>query len=274
MNIAIIGFGKMGRLIEAMALEKKHKIVSVVDPYAIDLLSNSGRTIFRTLKDAAQHDTAQGPNQNALEEGLNNADIAIEFTRPETAVENIKGLAALHIPMVIGTTGWYNRLPEITQVVNDAGVPLVWSSNYSIGVNLFFRIAAYAARLMDGFDEYDVGALESHHNKKIDSPSGTAKILLEHVLGQMTRKENAVYGDTETPLNGKDIHCASLRVGAMPGIHSLFFDSPADTIEITHTARNREGLAAGAIHAAEWLLAEKRSGVFTIDDVLAGLTAG
>jgi 4-hydroxy-tetrahydrodipicolinate reductase len=144
-------------------------------------------------------------------------------------------------------------------------------------VNLFYRIAAFAAKLADPFPEYDVGGFEVHHNKKADSPSGTAKTLAETLLAAMTRKTKAVYEMLDRPPRPEELHYASLRVGAMPGVHTLCFDSPADTIEITHTARNREGLASGALRAAQWLLncpgpgkpaGEARRGIFTMDDVL------
>jgi 4-hydroxy-tetrahydrodipicolinate reductase len=197
--------------------------------------------------------------------------MAIEFTRPDTAPANLLFLARQKIPVVTGTTGWYGRLPEITSAVEKAGAALLWASNFSLGVNLFYRIAAYAARLADPFPEYDVGGYESHHNRKADSPSGTAKNLVEQVLSQMKRKTKAVYDKLDRPPAGDEIHYASLRLGAVPGVHSLFFDSPADTIEITHTARSREGFAAGALVAAEWLGVQKRSGVFTMDQVLADI---
>jgi 4-hydroxy-tetrahydrodipicolinate reductase len=157
--------------------------------------------------------------------------------------------------------------------VEKAGTALLWASNFSLGVNLFFRIAEYAARLVDPFTEYDLGGLENHHNKKADSPSGTAKILMEQVLAAMKRKTKVLWGDPSAggnsgPLSADTVHFASLRQGSAPGTHTLFFDSPADTIEITHTVRNREGLASGAIRAAEWLVMEPRRGIFTMDDAL------
>jgi 4-hydroxy-tetrahydrodipicolinate reductase len=162
--------------------------------------------------------------------------------------------------------------------VEAAGTALLWAPNFSLGVHLFYRIAWYAARIMDSFDEYDAGGCEFHHNKKADSPSGTAKILVEGVLSRLRRKERAVYHLLERPPAPEELHYPSLRLGSMPGVHSLIFDSSADTIEITHTARNREGLAAGALTAAQWLVncpgpgqaaGQPRRGIFTMDDVLA-----
>jgi 4-hydroxy-tetrahydrodipicolinate reductase len=262
MNIAIIGYGKMGKLIESRALERGHRITGVVEPYAADKTSPSGVVIYKTID--------EGGN-------LEGADVAIEFTRPDTAVSNIKALAARKIPLVVGTTGWYDRLEEVTQLVKTTGSSLLWASNFSLGVQLFYQIAVFAAKLLDPFPEYDVGGWEAHHNKKADSPSGTAKTLVERVLAVMKRKQQPVWETLNRPPAPGELHYPSLRLGSLPGIHTLLFDSPADTIEIRHTARNREGLASGALVAAEWLrrcsgpgqpAGEARQGVFTMDDVL------
>jgi 4-hydroxy-tetrahydrodipicolinate reductase len=215
--------------------------------------------------------TLQEALNGATGKSLKDADVVIEFTRPDAAPDNLLFLAKEKIPTVTGSTGWHDRLPEVSRAVTDSGACLLWSSNFSLGVNIFFRLAAHAAALFDPFAEYDAGGFESHHNKKADSPSGTAKTLVESVLANMTRKKKAVYEMLERPPAADELHYASVRVGSVPGTHSLFFDSAADTIEITHTARSREGFASGAILAAMWLCAEKRSGVFTMDDALATL---
>jgi 4-hydroxy-tetrahydrodipicolinate reductase len=268
MNIALIGYGKMGRLIEQEALNRGHRITAALDPYAAEDKTQSGVPLLRSFPGTEGEENAGG---------LAKADAAIEFTRPDKTVENIKALCRWKLPVVTGTTGWYDRLEEVTKAISASRSSLLWSSNFSLGVNLFYRIAAYAAAVMDPFREYDVGGLESHHNKKADSPSGTAKTLVEQVLARMTRKTQAVWDTLNRPPRPEELHFPSLRIGSMPGIHSLFFDSPADTIEITHTARNREGFAAGAIRAAEWLVSSTgpgqvalspRIGVFTMDDVL------
>ena len=267
MKVALVGYGKMGRLLETRLAEKKHEVIAVVDPFFPGSgrggSSVSGAAVYVSLEEALKG-TAPGKS-------LKDADAAIEFTRPDSAFDNLLFLAGAKIPAVTGTTGWFDKLPEIGRAVNDSGSALLWSSNFSLGVNLFYRVAAYAAKLADPFAEYDVAGSETHNNKKADSPSGTAKTLVERVLAQMTRKKKAVYETLDRPPDADELHYASLRVGSMPGVHSLVFDSPADTIEITHTARSREGFAAGAVLAAEWLTAEKRKGVFTMDDVLANL---
>jgi len=263
MKIALIGYGKMGRLLEERLLEKGHKVLAVVDPAGNQGKSGlppSGASVYVSLENALNG--VKGMS-------LKDVDAAIEFSHPDAAVENLLFLVREKIPAVTGTTGWYAKLPEVSRAVEAAGSSLVWSSNFSLGVNLFYRIAAYAAKLADPFKEYDVAGFETHHNNKADSPSGTAKTLVERVLAQMTRKKKAVYQMLDRKPEADEIHYASLRVGTVPGIHSLIFDSAADTIEITHTARSREGFAAGAVLAAEWLTAKKRTGVFTVDDVLA-----
>jgi 4-hydroxy-tetrahydrodipicolinate reductase len=259
MKIILVGYGKMGACIEAKALERGHPVIAAVDPA---VKAAGAFPVYPSLEEAF----AAGRGT-----GLKDADMAIEFTRPGTAPANLLFLIKQKIPVVTGTTGWYERLGEIGGAAEKAGSALLWASNFSLGVNLFYRIAAYAAKLADPFPEYDVGGYESHHNRKADSPSGTARTLVEQVLGHMKRKTRAVYDKLDRPPAPEELHYSSLRVGAVPGIHSLCFDSPADTIEITHTARSREGFAAGALIAAEWLGAQKRSGVFTMDHVLADI---
>ena len=269
MKIALIGYGKMGRLLEARLVERGHQVIAAVDTcYAGKsgtAFTPNGAFAFASLAEAKKG--ATGDNQKKF--SLADIDAAIEFSHPGAAAENLLFLAREKVPAVCGTTGWYARLPEITQAVNEAGSSLVWSSNFSLGVNIFYRIAEYAAKMMDPFKEYDVAGFETHHNNKADSPSGTAKTLVERVLAQMTRKKRAVYQTLDRKPEADELHYASLRVGTVPGTHSLLFDSAADTIEITHTARSREGFAAGAVLAAEWLTAKNRTGVFTVEDVLA-----
>ena len=255
MNIAIIGYGKMGKMIEAAALEAGHKIACIVDPLLAGTLPD-GKEICKDIEGA---------------QNLGNADVAIEFSRPDTALANIAALLKKKLPTVVGTTGWYEKLDDVKKMVQDTGTSLLWSANYSLGVNVFYRVAWYASQLMDRFPEYDVAGFEAHHNKKLDSPSGTAKILVDGVLTRVVRKKKAVWETLDRKIEPDELHFPSLRVGSVPGTHSLIFDSNADTIEITHRARNREGLAAGAVRAAAWLVDEqagKRQGVFSMDDML------
>jgi len=264
MKVIIAGYGKMGRLLETKLCERGHTILAVVDPYYAENGAPSSLPIeaYPSLRNALN-----GKPGNSLKD----ADVVIEFSLPAVAPVNLLFLINEKVPVVTGTTGWYEKLPEISKAVASAESSLLWSSNFSLGVNLFYRIASYAAKLIDPFKEYDVAGFEAHHNNKADSPSGTAKTLVDLVLGEMTRKKKAVYDTLERKPEADELHFASLRVGAAPGTHSLIFDSYADAIEITHTARSREGFAAGAVLAAEWLTAEKRTGVFTMDDVLKEL---
>jgi 4-hydroxy-tetrahydrodipicolinate reductase len=256
MKIAIIGYGKMGKIIERLACEQGHGIAAIVDPFAEGTSILSGIKTSKSITEA---------------EGIDRADAAIEFTQPSTAATNIIALAEKKIPAVSGTTGWQEQMDEVRVAIEANKSALLWSSNFSIGVNLFYRVAWYAAALMNEFPEFDIGAFESHHNKKIDSPSGTAKILAEGVIERIDRKKKIIWETLDRRPEAEELHFPSLRVGFMPGRHSLFFDSAADTIEITHNARNREGFASGAIRAAEWLCEGKRQGVFTFDDMLSDI---
>jgi 4-hydroxy-tetrahydrodipicolinate reductase len=253
MNIALIGYGKMGKMVEQAAIAKGHKITVIVDPFAKDT-----QTAIKISKSIADAD-------------FSSVNAAIEFTQPDTAAENILALAKKRIPIVVGTTDWHVHLSKVSKAIDKAETSMIWASNFSIGVNLFYRIAWYAAELANNFPEYDVGGFEVHHNKKIDSPSGTAKILAEGVLSRIERKKRMVWETMNNKPEADEFHFPSLRMGNVPGTHSLFFDSQADTIEITHTARTREGFASGAILAAQWLTAEERQGVFTIHDMMNDL---
>ena len=242
-----------GAVIEKTAIARGHAVTAIIDPFVplTKGVSSGGCVIGKTIADIG-----------------GGVDAAIEFSSPVSAVGNIKALLAAGIPVVTGTTGWYDRLPEVEAAVKAAAGSLVWSSNYSIGVRLFLNIAAFAADAADPYEEYDVAGYESHHNKKADSPSGTAKTLVEKVLAAQTRKTKLVYDKLDRPPAKDELHFASLRIGSDPGTHAIFFDSDADTIEIIHRARNREGFASGAVRAAEWLAAAPRRGVFTLADML------
>ncbi|MDR0502507.1 MAG: 4-hydroxy-tetrahydrodipicolinate reductase [Treponema sp.] len=254
MKLALIGYGKMGKIIEQIALSQGHTIGAVVDLFAADT-AVSGLSISKSIADAC----------------FDSVDAAIEFTQPAAAAENIIALAERKIPVVSGTTGWYGLLGEVTKIVEREQSALMWASNFSIGVNLFYRIAWHAAELFNKFPEYDAGGFEAHHNKKLDSPSGTAKTLAEGVISRIDRKNKIVWERMKGSPEADELHFPSLRIGSVPGAHSLFFDSPADTIEITHTARSREGFAGGALKAAQWLIMGKKRGVFTIDDMLEAI---
>jgi 4-hydroxy-tetrahydrodipicolinate reductase len=227
MKIAIVGYGKMGQMIERIAVSRGHDVVARFD------LDNNRN------------------GEGLTAENLKGADAAIEFSTPETAVENLRRLIELRIPAVAGATGWYARLDEIKKLAADHDSPLVFSSNFSIGMNLFFRIARGASALFARHDQYDPFLVEAHHKFKKDAPSGTAL-----VIAKLMRES---YGDRAP-------EAVAVRAGHIPGTHEVGFDSEADTITLTHTARSREGFAAGAVLAAEKIV--NKQGVYEFSELL------
>jgi 4-hydroxy-tetrahydrodipicolinate reductase len=218
MNLALIGTGKMGRMVEQLAGERGHSIL-----FKIDIAGN----------DSGQALTA---------ENFCNVDVAIDFTVPAAVVQTIDRVTSLGTSMVVGTTGWAGDLEKVRAMVSERNVGFVYGSNFSIGVNLFFRLMEDAASELKKYPQYDPWIHEIHHNTKLDAPSGTA-LKLEQTLRQF-------YGD-------RAISVASNRAGSIPGEHTVGFDSEADTLTFTHTARGRLGFAAGALHAAEWIAGRK-----------------
>lgn len=237
-KLALIGYGKMGKLLENLAPENGAKIVAVIDP----LLHNS-----------------------ISEETLKTAEVCIDFTNPYAVVENVRQVAKLKKNIVIGTTGWQEFLPEVDKLVKQNNIGLLYGANFSIGMNLFFKITEQISALLNHLPEYDVWGLEKHHNKKLDSPSGTARILTEILLKNLDSKKVAQFQKIDRKIKPEELHFASLRAGHNPGEHIIGFDSEADTIEIKHTARNRMGLALGALKAAGWI--SSRKGIFNFRDV-------
>jgi 4-hydroxy-tetrahydrodipicolinate reductase len=248
MRIALVGYGKMGRAVEAAAKERKVEVVSRIDPFAEDA-------------DFAAIDARS----------LEGAEVVMEFSNPDSAVDNVRAIAALGKSIVLGTTAWHSRIQEVKAIVRESGIGLIHSINFSTGVNLYLRLVARAAELMNEFEEYDAAALELHHRQKADSPSGTAKSVESILLSKLGRKSRAVHTAFERKPEPDELHVASVRVGTVPGTHTVYFDSQADTIEITHTARSREGFASGAVRAAQWIAG--KSGMYTIDDYFDDLFA-
>tara|TARA_B100000953_G_scaffold296672_1_gene290049 strand:+ start:207 stop:947 length:741 start_codon:yes stop_codon:yes gene_type:complete len=241
MKLALVGYGKMGRAVENMAMERGHEVVAKIDP---------------TLGSHA-----------ISAETLGGADVAIEFTAPDVAVENITALAAAGVDAVVGTTGWHEHLDEAVAAVDGAGTGMVHAANFSLGVNLFLRLARMAARMADALSEYDVHVREAHHRHKIDHPSGTAITLADILIEELARKESwsATLPDGEP--HAQVLYVASERAGETAGSHVVGMEGPDDQIELRHEARTRVGFARGAVAAAEWI--QGRSGVFTLDDMLA-----
>jgi 4-hydroxy-tetrahydrodipicolinate reductase len=243
MNIALIGYGKMGKEVEKAALGRGHGVGVRVDP-------SGGENVAREFSAA----TAGG------------IEVAIEFSHPDAVLANIRKLVEAKIPLVVGTTGWYPHLSEVEKWVGQYGTGLVFAPNFSLGVNLFYLIVEKAASLFSHFDAYDVALVETHHRHKADSPSGTAKILADILLKNIERKKRIISEPLDRAIAPDELHVVAIRSGEFPGTHTVNFDSLADTVELTHTARSRAGFALGAVLAAEWVV--RRQGVFTFDQVL------
>ncbi len=257
MRIALVGYGKMGHMIAKACETRGHTVACTVDLFAQD-----ASCITSDHAEMARSVLGSG------------AEAVIEFSHPASALGNIRALVPTGIPLVVGTTGWKDSLPEVASLVEREGSRLLHAANFSVGVNLFYRIVAEAARLVSEFDEYDTAVFESHHNQKVDSPSGTALDIAQRILANMPSKTRVVADPFDRKPEKDELHVASVRVGSVPGTHTVWFDSPADTIELTHTVRTREGLAMGAVRAAEWLASVDRgsaSGVFTMQDVFDSL---
>lgn len=236
MKIALIGYGKMGKAIESIALGKGHEIVLKID------IQN---------------------NQDFTEASLQKADVAIEFTGPHSAFENVKKCIAWGVPVVSGSTGWLHQWDEIKNLCEEKNGTLIYSSNYSIGVNLFFELNKQLAQLMAPYNNYDVSMTEVHHTEKKDAPSGTAISLAEQILSQISRKDTWVNAPSE---NTNELIIRSERIDPAPGTHMVKYSSAIDDIEIIHTAHTRIGFASGAVLAAEFAFEKK--GIFTMKNVL------
>jgi 4-hydroxy-tetrahydrodipicolinate reductase len=242
MRIGLFGYGKMGKAIEAAAQEHGHEIVW---------------RIARENRDRFSPDE------------LRQADVCIEFSRPDAAYDNVMMCLEAGIPVVSGTTGWADRLPEARAYCQERGGAFLWASNFSVGVNLFFALNRYFGRLMDARPEYDPSVAEVHHIHKLDAPSGTALTLTHDLLALLDRKSNWVLHPD--PPGERDIPITAFREDEEPGTHIVRWDSPADTITLEHRAHSRAGFAAGALLAARWLQGKK--GTFGMPDVL-GLAEG
>lgn len=246
MRIALVGYGKMGRLIRAIAEEKSHSIVAIVDPVSEDTL-----VTHRVLD----------------EQALSDCEVAIDFSHPSVVYDHMLLYARTGIPAVIGTTGWYERLDELKASIASFKPSIIYSGNFSIGVAQFLRIVAYAAQLIAGTGLYDPFLTEIHHAAKADSPSGTAGLLADALLKAFPNKTRLIDETLRHRRPEDAIHVASVRGGWVPGTHTITFDSPVDTIELTHRARSREGFAVGALEAATWI-ASGKYGLFTLEDML------
>lgn len=230
MKIALLGYGKMGKVIEKIALERGHEIV----------LRKSSSSNY---------------------DGLSDADVAIDFSVPDSAVCNISECLTTNIPVVCGTTGWLAHYDEMVSLCKAKNGSFIYGSNFSLGVNVFFELNNYLAKMMSNLEQYKVSMEEIHHTQKLDAPSGTAISLANGII------ENSDYTNwTLDKPTDEQIHIDAKRIENVPGTHSVFYDSEVDQIEIKHTAHSREGFALGAVIAAEWL--KDKKGIFTMKDVL------
>lgn len=231
MNIALLGYGKMGKIIERIAIERGHTIVYT---------KQRSQTIGK----------------------LENADVAIDFSVPSIAVDNIKEALQIKVPVVCGTTGWLEQYNEVIDFCKIKDTAFLYGSNFSLGVNLFFELNNYLAEMMQNLEQYKVSIQEIHHTEKLDAPSGTAITLAEGIMTHSKYESWTLDSDTST----NQIHIDAVRKDKVPGTHTVCYDSVIDQIEIKHIAHNREGFALGAVIAAEWI--KDKKGIFSMKDVL------
>jgi len=235
MKIALIGYGKMGKAIEEIALQKGHTICLTIDLYNLEDLTK---------------------------ENLQKADVAIEFTSPENAANNILQCFDAGVPVVCGTTGWLNNLSKVKEICIEQNGSFLYASNFSIGVNIFFELNKKLAELMSKQD-YKVTIEETHHTQKKDAPSGTAITIAEQIIKELSHKKQWVNQESN---NAEDLSIISHRIDPAAGTHAVKYSSDVDNIEIIHTAHNRKGFASGAVLAAEFI--KDKKGIFTMRDVL------
>ena len=238
MKLALIGYGRMGHAMEEAAAERDHQVVARLD---------LGDVITRA--------------------SLAGAEVAVDFTQPDVVVDNVRLLAAGAVDLVIGTTGWYDRMDEVRDAVQSAGIGCVWAPNFSMGVQLFLRLARAAGQLAHTLEEYDVHVEELHHRHKLDHPSGTARRLADILVEAVDRKTSWREGPAEEAPDPAVLWVTSARVGEIPGIHEVGLEGPSDSIVLRHTARGRDGFARGALSGAEWV--RGRKGFFGIEEMLA-----
>lgn len=242
MKIALLGYGKMGKIIEKIALSRKHEIVLTID--------------HETLHDLTP-------------ENLQKADVVIEFTTPASVLSNVEHCFNANIPVVVGTTGWYEHLPEVKQQCTDGNKALLWASNFSVGVNVFFHVNKLLAKVMNRYPYYEVQVEEIHHTQKMDSPSGTAITIAEGIINNTDTKNEWVNvlttddSDDDANVAPNQLLIESLRIDSVPGTHTVIYDSEVDSIEFKHTAHNRNGFALGAVLAAEWL--HDKKGFYSVE---------
>lgn len=242
MKIVLLGYGKMGQMIEKFAQKRGHEVTLIVDAHNRESITAAD---------------------------LEDADVAIDFSTPHAALSNISLCFEADLPLVVGTTGWYEHLQEVKETCLEANQSLLYGSNFSIGVNIFFHVNRLLAKAIDPYKQYDVQVEEIHHIHKLDAPSGTAITIAEGIIENSTSKKswvNEVVGDSVEVINKPDeLLIESLRIEEVPGTHTVLYSSEVDQIEFKHTAHNREGFALGAVVAAEWL--EGRKGFYQVTEI-------
>lgn len=239
-KLALVGYGAMGRVIEKLAKDKGYTITDIFD------------------------------TDNPLEAEANyDFDVAIDFTYPDTVARNIKLLSGQGKSIIVGTTGWYDKKDELTDLVIKNGTGLVWGSNFSVGVQMYFKIVKYASKLVNFLDSYDVMVNEMHHKRKRDSPSGTAEIMSKIITSNIDRKTGTEFNAINGEVDNSKLHVSSTRGGEITGIHTMYIDSLADSIELTHTAKNRTGFALGSLLAANWV--QDKKGFYSFNEILTDI---
>lgn len=243
MNISVIGFGGMGKNVVSIAKERGHNIVSIID-----------------------QSVSEATHTQVTAEAIGNADVVIDFSSREAVLQNIELVGSLGINMIEGTTGWYDEMETVKNIVGKYSTGFLWSGNFSVGVNLYLKVVEYASHLFNNYPEYDIWGHEIHHAGKADSPSGTAKLLENILLDNLDRKTSVVEDKLDRKINSNEIHFSSTRGGQVNFAHTIAFDSAADTITLGHSARNRDGYALGAVLAAEWI--QNKKGFYSMKDFL------
>ncbi|MGA7159935.1 MAG: 4-hydroxy-tetrahydrodipicolinate reductase [Bacteroidota bacterium] len=242
MKIALLGYGRMGQDVEHAATERGHTIAARF-----------------TIEDPL-------PKIDKLPAEIKDIDCAIDFSAPAATEHHIRVLGPLHIPLVVGTTGWNKELPALLEFIRQCGGTIFYASNFSVGANILFHSAAVASKLINSFPEYDIAVHEIHHRMKKDAPSGTALKLADTIVREVERKTEIVTSLGNRQIQPHELLVSSSRVGEVAGTHSVTFESSVDSIQIIHTAHNRRGFAQGAVWAAEWV--QTKTGVFTMEDFL------
>ncbi len=242
MNIAIIGYGRLGREIAARAEATGIQVSSIIDP------------------------SVPNAYQEISEDALQDVDVCIDVSHPDVVLTNLEQCCALNCNVVIGTTGWYDRIGEVRTMVEEAGIGAVWASNFLLGMHAFSRIVEHAGAILNALPAFDAAIHETHHVRKVDAPSGTALILGQKLLAALPRKTRLVKGIVDPSDREASISITSTRVGDVPGIHVITFDGGTEQIQISHTVRGRDGFAEGAMAAAAWIAG--RTGLFSMEDML------